>query len=219
MNVDWAVAISAFLIFIGIGFASYWTLFEPDANPVQQALDPINEKVLSCMQVESWSVPVSYNSSSSGIAVLHFDFNWPAGTSDSARVLDSGLQLSCMLQGNRMYFEANVQIGQNDFDMVFANTSSPLQCSSIIDTTNSIHATPLASEKSWKISQSRISQMLGTEYTQFRQSLGIARNFQVDTGSGVYGPQPPDKTSVYVKETNSILYETGQPVTIRVKVW
>jgi hypothetical protein len=218
MDVDWAVAISAFLIFVGVGFAFYWGLFETNQNPVQDSLNPINQKILNSLQVDYWKAPVSYNSSAQGIAVLYFDYQWSEGTKNSARVLDSGLPLSCMLEGDRLYFEADVQEGMNYFDLTFSNSSS-VPCSYPLETGNSSQATPLAQEKSRAVSQSRISQMLGTEYTQFRQSLGIARNFRVGIGSDMYGPQPPEKTNVYVKETHSIILETGQPVTIRVLVW
>jgi len=222
MNVDWAIAVSVFLVFIGIGMASYWGLFEADSNAIGLSLDSANDKVLGFLRADSWTTPVRYDSGSSGPEVLYLDFTWPEGTKDSTRILDSSLPLSCMFQGDRLYFEANVEPGDNEFLMTFANVSEPLACGSFLETAGANRTLPLASEKSVMVSQSRIDQMLGTEYTQFRQSLGITRNMRIEIDSGTttaYGPSPPQYTNTYVRETHSAILGTGQPITIRVMVW
>ena len=219
MNVDWAIAVSVFLVFIGLGFALYWGLFETNQNPVQPSLENVNQKVLDFLEVDSWRVPVTYNSSQPELAVLYLDFPWPEGARNSARILDSGLELSCVLQGDRLYFEANVDEGENNFDLTFANVSSPLMCDSTLETAGANLSIPWASEKSVRISQSRISQMLATDYSRFRESLGISRNFRVQAGTSLYGPSPPAYTNTYARETRSMIQETGQPVTITIMVW
>lgn len=222
MNVDWAIAVSVFLIFVGIGMAYYWGLFETDSNSIGLSLDTVNKKILDFLAVDSWKVPVRYNSPSPGLAVLYFDFSWPQGTKNSTRVLDSGLPLSCMLQGDRLYFQADVEQGDNDFLMTFANMSEPPACNSILETANSNASLPLASERSVSFSQSRIDQLLGMDYNQFRQSLGITRNMRIEIDSGItstFGPQPPQYTNTYVRQTYSQIMETAQPVTVRVMVW
>ncbi len=219
MNLDWAIAVSVFLIFIALGFSYYWSLFEAQPGTAQDSLEFVNQKVLGFLQVDSWKVPVRYNSSNPGIAVLYFDFQWPDGTRNSTRILDSGLELDCMLQGDRVYFQASVEEGENYFDLTFANMSSPIACDSFLDTQNSNQTTPLALDKSRSVSQSSISQMLATEYVKFRQSLEIARNFRVEAGTQSYGPSSPPYSNTYVKETQSIVQETGQPITVRVMVW
>jgi len=147
------------------------------------------------------------------------DFQWPEGAKNSTRLFDSGLPLSCMLQGDRVYFQADVQEGDNNFDMTFANMSSPLLCDSFLDTGVAFACVPWASERSVSVSQSRISQMLGTDYVQFRQSLGIIQNFRVEVQGSFYGPESPRYSNTYVKETSSLIQETGQPVAISVAVW
>jgi len=219
MNVDWVVAISVFLIFIGISFGLYWGLFEAKPETAGSYLEPVSQKILGFLQVDSWRIPVRCNSTQSGISVLYFDFQWPEGAKNSSRIFDSGLPLSCMLQGNRLYFQADVEEGDNDFDVSFANMSSPLLCDSVLDTGVAIACVPWASELSRSISQSKIDQMLATEYTQFRQSLGITRNFRVEVQGNSYGPQSPKYSNTYVKETRSLIQETVQPVTISVAVW
>ena len=221
MNLDWAIAISAFLVFIGLGFGFYWTLFESNANPTQASLEPVNQKVLDFLEVDSWTVPIRYDSLADETAVIYFGFSWPEGTRNSTRILDSGLPLDCMLRGDSVYFQASVQQGANSFLMAFANvsSSSPLYCTSVLETSNANLSIPWVSEKSVRISQEKIGQMLSTDYTQFRESLGIARNFRVGIDSSFYGPQPPAYTNTYVRETHSLIQETGQPVTVRVLVW
>lgn len=219
MNVDWAIALSVFLIFVGIGMISYWGLFQTSANPVQSSLDPINQKVLDFLTVDSWTAPVRYNSSGSGTTVMYFDFSWPDGTRNSTQVLYSGLSLSCMLQGSRVYFEANVQEGDNYFEMTFANESSPVLCDSILETENANLSIAWASERAVRISQSRLDQLLASDYSQFRGSLEITRNFRVEAGAVSFGPSPPQYTNTYVKESRYLIQETGNPVTIRVMVW
>jgi len=222
MNVDWAIAVSVFLIFIGIGMASYWGLFETDSNAIGLSLDAANEKVLGFLQVDSWTTPVRYDSPDSGTEVLYLDFTWPEGTKNSTRILDSGLALTCMFQGDRLYFQAYVEPGDNEFLLTFANVSTPLGCGSVLETAEANLSLPLASERSRMVSQSRADQMLGTEYNQFRQSLGITRNLRIEIDSGTttaYGPSPPQYTNTYVRETHSQILGTGQPITIRVMVW
>jgi hypothetical protein len=222
MNFDWAVAVSVFLIFIGMGFAYYWGLFEANPDPIGISLDSMNSKVLGFLEVDSWETPVRYNSSAAGLQILYLDFSWPSGTENSTRILDSGLPLDCMLQAGRLYFQANADEGDNDFLMTFSNASGPPACDYILETAGANQSVPWASEMFRRISQSRISQMLATEYVQFRQYLGITRNFRVEIDSGstsAYGPQAPNYTSTYVRETHSQMQETGQPVTVRVMVW
>jgi hypothetical protein len=222
MNFDWAVAVSVFLIFIGMGFAYYWGLFEANPDPVGISLDTVNGKVIGFLSVNSWSAPVRYNSSGPDLQTLYLDFSWPEGTKNSTNILDSGLPLDCMLQGDRLYFQANVESGDNDFLMTFANESGPPACDSTLETSGANQSVPWASEKSVRISQSRINQMLATEYVQFRQSLGINRNMRIEidsVGTSAYGPSPPQYTSTYVKVTNSMIQETGQTVTVRVMMW
>ena len=221
MNVDWAIAVSVFLIFISIGMASYWSLFETDSNAIGISLDSANSKVLGFLQVDSWATPVMYDSLG-GTEILYLDLTWPEGTKDSAMITDSGLALDCMFQGDRLYFLADVEPGSNGFLLTFANVSTTLVCGFTLETAGANLSLPLASEKSLRVSQARLDQMLGTEYAQFRQSLGITRNFRVEVDSGTttaYGPSPPQYTNTYVKETRSLIQETGQPVTIRVMVW
>jgi hypothetical protein len=222
MNVDWVIAVSVFLVFIGIGMASYWGLFETDSNAIGLSLDAANDKVLGFLEVDSWVTPVRYDSPGSGIEVLYLDFPWPEGTRNSTMITDSGLALDCMFQGDRLYFEAYVEPGDNEFLLTFANVSGPLACGPFVETANSNASLPGASEKSVMVSQSRVDQMLGTEYGQFRQALGITRNFRIEIDSGTttaYGPSPPNYTNTYVRETHSSILGTGQPITIRVMVW
>jgi hypothetical protein len=127
-----------------------------------------------------------------------------------------------MFQGDRLYFQANVQEGDNDFEMAFANISSPLACNSILETSNANASLPLASVKSRTVSQSMIDQLLASDYSQFRQSLGITRNLRIEIDSGTtrtFGPNPPQYTNTYVRESRYLIQETGQPVTIRVLAW
>ena len=222
MDLDWAVAVSVFLVFVAIGMAYYWGLFETNANPAQGSLGPINQKILGFLMVDSWNVPVKYTSAGPGTSIIYLDFSWPAETRDSSRILASGSELPCMLQGNRLYFQADVEGGDNYFDLKFANVSGPLQCNSVLETFNANISIPLASEKSRMISQARIGQMLATDYSHFRQSMGIIRNFRVEVDSGAtsaYGPQPPQYTNTYVEWSDYLVQETGSPITIRVMVW
>ena len=222
MNVDWAIAVSVFLVFIGIGMAYYWGLFETDSNAIGLSLDTVNKQVLDYLTVDSWKVPVRYTSPTAGLAVIYLDFSWPEGTKNSTRIMDSGLELDCMLQGDRLYFEANVQEGDNDFLMAFANVSESLACNSVLETADANASLPMASEKTRTVSQSRLDQLLGMDYSQFRQSLGITRNLRIEIDSGTtsaFGPVPPQYTNTYVRETRSLIQETGQPVTVRVMVW
>ncbi|MEM5812358.1 MAG: hypothetical protein QW286_01440 [Candidatus Aenigmatarchaeota archaeon] len=219
MNVDWAVAISVFLVFIGIGFSYYWGLFEEKAETTKMSLETVSNKVIDFLVVESWTTPVRYNSSDSGVHTIYFDFYWPEGTKNSTKILDDGLGLSCMVQGNRVYFQASVDEGDNYFEMRFANVSTPLLCNSMLETQGANISMPMASEKSLRISQSMVVQMLATPYQEFRDSLGILGNFRVQVGEVSYGPEPPYYANTYVKEKSFLVQETGQPETIRVMVW
>ena len=73
------------------------------------------------------------------------------------------------------------------------------------------------------VSQANINSMTALDYTDFKDSLGIKRDFRVIMNiSGTetaYGLTEPIKRDVYVRETDSEIEGIGDNLNIRVLVW
>jgi len=223
MNLDWIFAIVAFMVFVGWGFSYYSSFFEEKADVFAVEAEHINEKVTDFLSVDYHVLPVVFDSENdTSNKVLYFDYTWPEGTKNSTRVFSGEQSLSCMIVGDKIYWQSDVTEGKNFFRLEFFHANTTLNCDSEIPTENSSQAIPLVSEKKRMLSQEKIDTMLGMDYDEFRNSLDIHQRFRIELDTGVtetYGPVPPTASSVYVKESRSRIAESGDSVSIRVLVW
>ncbi|UCD06893.1 MAG: hypothetical protein JSW41_03590 [Candidatus Aenigmatarchaeota archaeon] len=221
MNIDWIIAIALFLIFVSWSFVYYMGFFSitPD---MRAGVEGISDKVMDFLSIDVYDVPAVFNSTEVGSRVLYMDFSWPGYSKNSTRIFSGNQSLPCYISGNRVYWQADLIQGENKFEMRYYDENVSLFCNSSFSLANATQVIPWVSEKNKAISQTKINQMLATNFYSFRNLLGISQDFRVEleinnvtTG---YGTTPPLGYDVYVKETHGIK-EDNNVVKIRVLTW
>jgi hypothetical protein len=221
MNLDWAVAIGVFVLFVGWSFV-YYTGFFTETVDISQGLDSLTERVVESLEAAEYSMPVSHDSPEAGQGILYADMLLPGVGEDQMRVLDSGGgELDCMLSGDRLYWEASLEAGENMFEIVYAEMDVG-GCGDSFGTTGANQTFPLSAVKSTKLSQAILQGLQLTDYQEFRESLGIRNNIRLEWGGnlqGSYGPEPPGNRDVFVREVSRPVLEFPGTVDIRVLAW
>jgi hypothetical protein len=225
MKVDWIITIVFFLAFVAWAFTFYASLFTEEANPLGEAVDIVNDRVVNFLTIEVYEVPIRYNSTNeTNNSVLFFNFTWPDQTKNSTRMLQNSASLPCQMSGDTIYWQANLtNLTLNYFTMQFSNKTSSVNCSDSFTIQNELHAMPWTMEKKRLVSQDKINEMTGLSYPDFKSSLPVSRDFRVELNiSGTvtnYGLTEPLIRDVYVRETYTRIDETEENVTVRVLVW
>jgi hypothetical protein len=222
MNVDWVVAMGVFIAFVSWSLVYYFGIFA-DVPSVAADLDSINERLIGFLTESVWSLPVVYDSSTEGTGILYLDNSWPNGTKESVIVMSGDVSLPCMFSGDRLYWEADLAAGENEFDILYADLEVPVRCDGTLETPRANQTIPMVAEKREMVSESRILEMAGMSPVHFALLLGINRDFRMewdmDGGSYEYGEEVPRDINVYVKETVKDVMEGSGPVSIRVISW
>ena len=224
MRIDWIIALGVFLVFVGTGFQYYLNLFQTTSDPMELVIGDISDKIINFLKTDVYEVPIKVNSAETRSDVLHFDYTWLSeGAKNSSRILQDGTRLNCNITGSTIYWQANLEAGDNYFKLRFSDKNASMNCTDVFSIDNANKTIPWAAVKREMISQSKIDEMNSTDYTTFKSGLGINRDFRVSVNvSGTvtnYGLNPPNATNVYVKETRWALEETDDEVIIRVLAW
>ncbi len=224
MRIDWIVAIGVFLVFIGAGFQYYSNLFQSRAQPMELVVGDISDRVTDFLKTDVYEVPIKVNSPVAKSDVLYFDYTWPSeGAKNSTKILQDSASKDCIISGSTLYFQTDLNVGENFFTMRYSDKNVSMNCSGTFGTGNSNQTIPWAGVKRNMISQSNIDEMNATDYTTFKNNQGINRDFRVNvnvSGSvNYYGLNPPSATNVYVRETRWALEETDEEVIIRILSW
>jgi hypothetical protein len=220
MNVDWAVAIGVFVLFVGWSFI-YYTGFFVERIDISQGLDSLSEKVLETLEGAEYRMPVRYSSPRAGQGVLYADLFLPGFQESQFKVLGDGLEQECMLSGDRLYWEDGLDLGENNFDIVYSDLDIN-GCDGSFSVAGANQTFPLSAVKNVKVSQLRLSELQAMRYEIFQQSMGIQNNVRVEWDGdlqGSFGPIPPGNRDVFVKETSRPLLEVTGTVNIRVFAW
>ncbi len=220
MNVDWAVAIGVFVVFVGWSLV-YYTGFFAGGVDISQGLDSLSERVVESLEVAEYSMPVRYDSPGGGPGVLYAELLLPGVEEGQLRVLDGGGWLECMLSGDRLYWEAGLESGDNDFEIVYSDLDIG-GCSGSFETSGANQTFPLSAVKSMKLSQARLLEMQATIYQDFRESLGTGDGIRLEWSGaiqGSYGPEAPGNRDVFVRELSRPLLELSGTVDMRVLAW
>ena len=220
MNFDWIVAIVTFLVFTIFSF-NYYTAFFVYQADLSDAAGMINERVLDTIMVDSYSTPVYYNSTGPAAGeILYADFTWPPGTRNSTRIYLNDIQQPCLIQGDRIYWESDLVIGDNNFEMTFSDLDLPMICIDPLIIAGEVEATPWGMEKIRAISQADLNSLSLVEYNDYRNFISSSRDLRIELSNGfTYGPLTPKNIDVYVFERNTSIVETGEWIEIRGFVW
>ena len=220
MNVDWAVAISVFTMFV-IWSVVYYIGFSSPTGDLSQGLEAQSLRIMGFLETQEFSVPVSYGSPSSGQAVLYAEFPVDPEHEDGLKVLDGSTSLSCMLQGSRLYWEADLSAGDNLFEILYSDAGTS-GCTDTLSTSGANQTFPLAAVQTPRISQSTLSALSGVPYENFRSSLAIRNQVRLEwsgVAQGTYGPEPPPNVDVSVSESSRLYLEGSGDVDVRMLFW
>ena len=224
MQVDWIIAIGVFFVFLSTGFQYYFNFFQIGAQPTEKVVGDISDRITGFLKADVYDIPVIVDSQEARSDVLYLSYTWPsAGAKNSTRILKAGARLDCNLTGDSIYWQADLAVGSNNFTMRVIDADSGVNCTDAFSIENANKTIPWAGVKSRMISQSRVDEMMATEYPAFKSSLGINRDFRayvnVSGNATAYGLNTPNATNFYEKETRWALAETGGEVIIRVLAW
>jgi hypothetical protein len=220
MNVDWSLAIGIFVMFTAWSLVYYTGFFE-SPHDASQGMDSITGRMLDFLGTDESGIPVLYDSPSAGPGVLYADLVIPEEDRTGLRVLSGSSETSCMLSGDRLYWESDLVPGTNSFTISYSDIDSG-GCQDTFDTSGANQTFPLASVRSVKVSSSTLSALQGVPYENFRNSLAIRNQARIEWSgalTGSYGPEPPGNRDVIVRETTRPHLESLGTLTIRVLVW
>jgi len=225
VGIDGIVGIVIFLFFVVWSFVFFYgtTSIERE-DPMAGAKDVVSDNVVEYLVTDLYEIPVRYASqNNTSNSVFYFDYVWPSeGAKNSTKVYGNGSQLSCNITGDRLYWQADADEGNNYFTVKYSDENEVMNC------TGGGLGTPINQTIPWSavghsvFSQDKADNMTSTIYSTFKKNLGILRDFRVEMNvSGsvtTYGPPTPNATSVYVK-TNRYTTEDNNKAEIRVMVW
>jgi len=222
MNVDWVVAIGLFIAFVTWSFVYYIGIFT-DVPTVAGDLDSINQKVISFLTETVWTLPVVYDSPNTATGVLYLENSWPEGTMESVIVKSGDESLPCMFSGDRLYWEADLVTGDNEFSVMYADLDIEMRCSDTLVTADANQTISGVAEISRMVSESRIDDMGMMSHVHFALLLGINRDYRVEWEWGgedyYYGEEIPKDINVYAKEAVKSVMEDSDHISIRVLSW
>lgn len=224
MDVDWAIALGIFLIFISWAFVFYTQVFTIGEATAESALDAIADKLMDNLSVGVEVIPVVFTADDADSdKVLYFEYRWPFGK-NTTKVFMDGTSQSCNITGDTLYWQSSVSAEKNYFSVQYADQAANLSCTGGFSVVNETQVIPFSAETTSKISLAHINAMNATAYDTFRDQLDIERDFNITienaSGSVVsYGLQPPLFSNVFSKLLLRDLEETNGNVTIRILTW
>ena len=223
MDFDWIIGVFVFMFFIGWSFSYYFAMFQVQGSSFELAADSGQQKVMDFLAVDVYEAPVKYYSGGAASAVLKAKSLWYAGERNSTIVFGGG-SLPCMLDGNDVYWQANVGAGYNYYTIMFADANTTLNCTGTFATTGANLTSPWALEKREMISTAKISEMEGMSYSSFRSSISLRHNFMITiektSGNVEYGKAiPSGPVNVNSRRTERKVFETGELANITIAVW
>ena len=114
MNIDWIVAAVTFVVFVVFSFNYYAGMFVFDSD-LEMTAAAMSERVYNSLMVDTYTMPLYYSSSGAQSDVpLYTDFSWPEGTKESTKVLLSGVEQLCYIDGDTIYWQSDLQDGKED---------------------------------------------------------------------------------------------------------
>lgn len=227
MNIDWVLSITLFLIIVAWSFSYYTDLIgQGKVEPLRGLVDEIHNDIMSFLEVDVYEVPVRFTSSNStSDTVLYLNYVWPDGTKNSTRIKQAGTQLSCELSGDAVYWQADLVSGNNFFTMEFAEVNqSSYNCTASLTKAGANQSIPWSRTKKKMLAQTKIDDMLGMSYANFKNTVGVNEDFRVvitnsTNHTTVFGKYIPSGRDVYVPVTYNKLWETGEKVEVSTAIW
>jgi hypothetical protein len=225
MDVDWIVGIMLFLIFIGWAFTYYFAMFQQSENQSELAAAVETEKLMNFIAVDVYEAPVRYNADAAVTdAVLKAKSVWYHGEPNATRVFSGGEALPCRLDGDDLYWQADIADGYNYFTIKTAAVNTTVNCTASFPITSSNLTVPWAFEKEKMLSLAKIYEMANMSYDAFKNSAGINQDFKISiekaSGGLNYGRSAPaGPVNVHSKKYQKQIFETSEAANVTVAIW
>lgn len=223
MNIDWAVAISVFLLFFVWSFFFYTNIYTMDQD-ITSSLESISDSVLENLTVKVHTMNVKvYSQSDQTDIIMSTEYIWPFGKNTTKVYLDSE-EKECIISNDMIFWQSDLSRGYNYFDVKYSEQDSNMSCSGNFSQPAQDNFFMYSAEEVEQISLARLNQMLSSDYQEFKSGLGITKDFNVstETYSGnktSYGIPPPKASNVYSKKVLRVLEETQEQITIHFLTW
>lgn len=231
MNIDWAVAIGIFLVFVVWAFTFYANVFTEGQESVITTLDSVSTKVIDNLSIRMHTVPFNFEYGGGPTTVnIYFTYAWPFGRNTTEVFSGSGKQFEeCYLQDNdNLTIQLYLSTGTSYYELVYSDRNETVpRCSEDVSGGNESHSeniTIFATEERTVLSLSAIQNLSAVNYTVLKQRLGISRDFNITITNATttfldYGRTPPALRDVFGKTVLTQLEETRGNVTVRFLSW
>lgn len=225
MEVDWIVGIFVFIVFIGWAFSYYFALFQGNASQFDVAADAGQKNVMDFIAVDVYELPVKYYSNGSvANGVLKAKSIWYSGEKNSTMVFSGDNSLPCRLDGDDLYWQADLADGYNYFTILTADANTTTNCTATFAISSFNLTIPWTLEKKTMVSLTKINGMTNMSYAETRGLLGMNQNFKLKLeragGEISYGKSiPSGSVNVNSKKTGWKIYETQEKANVTVAVW
>jgi hypothetical protein len=220
MNIDWAIAVLFFIVFVVWSFVFFSGLVSTETTI---NTDSMTGKILDSLSVHVYSIPVIYSSpSSQSNALLQADMDWSGLDRNATRVYSGGSSLLCEISGDSLTWQSDLVAGDNNFTIEVSDNPESLNCLSSFS--GQINQTiPMAREISRKTSTEAISIFTGKDYHELKRELSIENEFRISIETPgqtlVYGETPPQYADVYSQERSLSILGSGSLANLTMWIW
>ena len=224
MDIDWIAAIALFLIFVSWSLSYYIDIFQAQESEISPA-DSDARRIIELLSAKTYNVPVEYTADSpvSG-AVFEAKSLWYHGEKNSTRVFYRGVQIPCIIEGESLYWQADISAGENYFEIKTADANSTLNCSGAFTISAPILAVPWAFEEGVMLSMPKILEMSSMNYEDFASQAKVAHDFKISIKTQseniTYGKSmPAGPKNIYSKAYSLRVFETSENANVTILLW
>jgi hypothetical protein len=225
MDVDLVIGTILFLVFVGWAFSYYFAMFQQSEGQFELAAAVETERIMNFMAVDVYEAPVRYEAGSAvADAVLKAKSVWYHGEPNATRVFAGEEALPCRLDGDDLYWQADLAAGYNYFAIKTAAVNTSVNCTASFAISAYNLTVPWAFEKEKMLSLTKIYEMANMSYASFKNSSGVNQDFKISiekaSGGLEYGRSAPSgPVNVYSKKYQKRIFETAEDANVTVAIW
>ena len=228
MRIDWIIAVFTFLVIISWSFAYYTLLSSGAVRTAADAAMRDGGKVADYFKAAYTEMPVNFTVPADANSIVlwtYMNWTWEPNTTRVSASRMSPSTLPCEVTSDRVYWQADVSAGENQFFISGADMDAPLQCTQTLTKTDDNQTTEWAGFSSPVLSNHRtleICAMVNNSYHSAKSGMGVSMDFNVvvenATGAVSCGQSPPSSGTVYVFPYSCRLWDGGT-ANITVMLW
>jgi hypothetical protein len=224
MNIDEIVAIVVFLFFVIWSFSYYFSLFQFGGEYLAIVADLDKDKIIDYLSINVYSVPVVFESANeTNDSILLAKSVWYSGNKNTTRVFFGDQSLPCRIEGDDLYWQVDLEPGDNQFTIEFSDANMSLRCNSTFPLSEYNLTIPWSLERKCMISMSKVNGMSNMSYEDFKDHLDIDEDFRIElkteTSNTTYGKSLPSNVDIKIRTFASLIWETLEGVNITLSVW